>query len=71
MKYSSNKDLNQCIRELVKNGWIYHSKKKHGRLVSLDGRTKITVSKSPSDCNAFRQLQRDIRRILLDNVWFA
>lgn len=62
MKYSSNKDLNQYIGKLVSCGWHYDFKRKHGRLISNDGKTKITVSKSPSDGNAYKQLKRDIRR---------
>lgn len=61
-KYSSNKDIHQYINYLVKSGWEYHRRTKHGELWSPDKQQRIFVSISPSDKRAFMKLKSDIRK---------
>lgn len=50
MKYSSNKELNILIVKLIKEGWRYERRKKHGMLKAPQpSDTIIHVSTSPSD----------------------
>ena len=64
MTYSSNKDFNRLIKDLIKNDWCFVRKRKHGMLISPNGR-KLKVSRSPSDCRALQSLKADIRRAQL------
>lgn len=63
MKYCSNKDVNQLIRQLIRQGWAFQSGRKHGRLISPDSRKTLTVSKSPSDSRCLHNIQCDIRKL--------
>jgi predicted RNA binding protein YcfA (HicA-like mRNA interferase family) len=62
-KYSSNKDLNQYIRQLVSDGWIYVRRRKHGRLISPNKCLTTTVPGSPSDYRAVKNFKKDIQRM--------
>lgn len=62
-KHSSNKDLNQYIRQLVSDGWVYVRRRKHGRLISPDKCLITTVPGSPSDYRAVRNFKKDIQRM--------
>lgn len=57
-KYSSNKDWNTQIRNLVRLGWLYKRGGKHARLTHPDGSRTLIVPCSPSDR---RSLQNFIR----------
>ena len=59
-KYSSSKELNTLIRNLVANGWRYKRLSKHARLVTPCGRWSTTISISPGSCNAAKHLRWDI-----------
>mgnify|MGYP003335905422 FL=1 len=61
-KYTSCKDMDRVITSLVKDGWVF-SKNGHGRVTHPCGRY-ITFSLTPSDKYAFRQLERDVKRLL-------
>jgi len=61
-KYSSDKELNHLIRQLVNKGWTYEHLSKHGRLVTPCGCWNTTVSISPSSRNAAKHLKWDIRK---------
>lgn len=61
-QYSGCKDMNQVIKRLIKDGWTF-TKNTHGRLTHPSGRY-ITVSLTPSDRYAYRQLERDVRRMI-------
>lgn len=61
MKYSSNKEINQQVRKLMKAGWQFHKGRKHGRLTPPGGGGSITISSSPSDYRAIHNFRRDIR----------
>lgn len=62
MKYSSNKELDQLIRQLVRQGWRFRHGGKHGRITHPDGRPTMTVAKSPSDSRSFHNFRRDLRK---------
>lgn len=64
MKYSSNKDINQVIRQLIRQGWSFRRGGKHGRITHPDGKRALTVAKSPSDFRSFDNFQRDLRRMI-------
>ena len=61
-KYATCKDMERVIKSLVKDGWVY-SKNGHGRVTHPSGRY-LTFSATPSDKYAFKQLERDVRRLL-------
>jgi predicted RNA binding protein YcfA (HicA-like mRNA interferase family) len=61
--YSNNKEINRMVRELLRDGWKFETRTKHKKVISPNGRT-IVISGSPSDQNAHRQFERDIRRVL-------
>jgi hypothetical protein len=61
-KYSSNKEINQIVKGLVKKNWQFKFGSKHGRIESPVG-IKFTVPKSPSDWRAAMNFQRDIARL--------
>lgn len=65
MKYSSDKDMNKDIRQLIKEGWIFYKRKKHGKL-SPPNHPEITsiVSSSPSDTHACSVFRREIRTLV-------
>ncbi len=62
-KYSSNKDINQLIKELVKVGWLFHRRSKHSELWSPDRLQRIFLSVSPSDKRAYMKLKSNLKRI--------
>jgi hypothetical protein len=61
-RYTSCKDMDRVVTSLVKAGWAF-SKNVHGRLTHPSGRF-LTFSMTPSDKYAFRQLERDVKRLL-------
>lgn len=61
MKYSSCKELNVLIRQLVREGWSYSQGRKHGKLSPPVGDDRITVPGSPSDWRAVMNFRRDVR----------
>lgn len=65
MKYSTNKDIDQLIRQLIRQRWVFQNGGKHGRLTSPDGLLTLTVSRSPSDSRCLYNLRRDLRKGIL------
>ena len=63
MKYSGDKDIDQFIRQLLREGWNYRRGRKHGRLVAPGGKYFVTIAGSPSDRRSFDNFQRDVRKI--------
>lgn len=61
MKYCSNKEINQLIRQLVRHGWRFRRGSKHGRLTHPAGWPTITVVKTPSDHRSLHNFRRDLR----------
>jgi hypothetical protein len=62
-KYCSDKDMNNEIKLLMRNGWRYLVRKKHGAIVSPDG-MKLSVPSTPSDCRALYNFRRDVRHLI-------
>jgi predicted RNA binding protein YcfA (HicA-like mRNA interferase family) len=60
--YTRCKDMNGVVDRLVKQGWEF-TPGAHGRVTHPSGKY-LTFSMSPSDKYAFRQLERDVRRLL-------
>lgn len=61
-RYVNCKDMNRVITNLIKDGWVL-TKNVHGRITHPSGKY-ITFSGTPSDKYAFRQLERDVRKLL-------
>lgn len=61
MKYSSSKEFDALIRQLVREGWSYSRGRKHGKLSPPAGGNRITVPASPSDWRAVMNFRRDVR----------
>lgn len=61
-KFSSDKDIQKCVVTLIRSGWVYMRGRKHGKLVSPEGK-KIAVPGSPSDKRAYKNFVRDIKRL--------
>ncbi len=64
MRYCSNKDIDQLIRQLVRQGWRFHRGSKHGRLIHPSGLPTLTVAKSPSDFRSLDNFRRDLRKVI-------
>lgn len=64
MKYSNDMDVATIVRELVRNGWKYHTGGRHGKIISPTGR-RMPVPGTPSDYRALRNFKSDIRRLQL------
>lgn len=48
MRFTADKDLNQLIKQLCKQGWLFEKRKKHAMLVPPDGKgKKICVAITP------------------------
>lgn len=62
MKYSNDKDINNNVAELVRLGWQFSHRGKHGKLTSPIGKSFLTVPCSPSDRNSFKNFRRDVQR---------
>jgi hypothetical protein len=61
-RYSNCKRINRLVRQLVLDGWKY-SLTTHPRITTPCGRHSITFSFTPSDGNAHRAFERDVRRL--------
>jgi hypothetical protein len=54
--------MDRVVAKLVKEGWTY-SRNAHGRITHPSGKY-LTFSITPSDGYAFKQLERDVKRLL-------
>lgn len=61
-RYTTCKDMDRVVGALIKDGWVL-TKNGHGRLTHPSGKY-ITFSATPSDKYAYRQLERDVKRLL-------
>lgn len=68
MKYCSNRDIDQVIRQLIRQGWSFRRGSKHGRLTPPDGQQTLTVAKSPSDYRSLLNFRRDLRKVASHSV---
>lgn len=64
MKYSSDKEMDRLIRQLVREGWDYRHGAKHGRITHPKGRPTLTVAKSPGDFRSIQNFRSDVRKAL-------
>jgi len=61
-KFSSDKDINNEVKTLVKTGWAYFRKKKHGLIIAPNGH-RVIVPGTPSDRRSLYNFRRDIRHL--------
>lgn len=61
MYYSSNKDINILVRNLVSYGWSFEKRSKHSMLWSPDKLKRIVISVSPSDFRAIANIRKHLR----------
>jgi predicted RNA binding protein YcfA (HicA-like mRNA interferase family) len=64
MRYSSCRDVDKLVRDLVKSGWTFWRGGKHGRLKAPSTGASVTVPGSPSDHRAFLNFRRDVRSLI-------
>lgn len=62
MKYSSHKDIDKAVRDLVRKGWLFRRGSKHGKLRSPSGHEVITVAVTPGCRNAVQIFQGHVKR---------
>lgn len=60
-RYSQDMQIHKLVSELVKDGWSYVSKNRHGKLQSPRGK-KISIPSTPSDYRASENFKGDINR---------
>lgn len=61
-RYSKSERINAEVRRLVALGWTYRRGSKHGRVMSPDGKTSVTVPVTPSDRRSPLNFIRDLKR---------
>ena len=66
MKYCTCKMIDQLVKGLIRQGWIFSRGGKHGRLSPPNGWRTLSVPRTPSDYRAFLNFRRDVRRVLSD-----
>lgn len=62
MRYSTDKDINKDVARLVRMGWQFSHRGKHGKLVPPSGGAFLTVPCTPGDRYSFKCFRRDIDR---------
>ena len=65
MRYSSDKNIEALVKQLIKDGWQYFRRRKHGRIKPPQGYPVLTVPCTPGDCRAFLNFRRDVRHVLI------
>lgn len=65
MKYSSAKDINKIVRDLIRAGWTYRRGRRHGRLRAPYGGPELTVPGTPSDWRALIKFKSDVRHAIV------
>jgi predicted RNA binding protein YcfA (HicA-like mRNA interferase family) len=61
-KFSTDKNIDSLVRELLVEGWQPSKRKRHWQVVSPKGTTQ-TIPLTPSDNRAFMNFRSDIKRI--------
>ena len=61
MKYSSSKEFDVLVRQLLRQGWSFSRGKKHGELRPPMGHQMLIVPGTPSDIRAILNFRRDLR----------
>lgn len=62
-RFSTDKDINNLVRDLLSSGWGYQNRKKHTIILSPKGK-RIAVPSTPSDRRAYANFRRDINHII-------
>lgn len=63
MRFSSNKDLNKLIANLIRTGWRIQRGGKHDKLWHPFRSGFVVVSRTPSDVRALRNVKAQVARI--------
>lgn len=63
MKFSSDKDINQFAKNLVKGGWRFKRGKKHGKLLAPDSREIVVIPSTPSKKRALQEVESIVKKI--------
>jgi predicted RNA binding protein YcfA (HicA-like mRNA interferase family) len=61
-RFSTDKNIDSLVRELLNEGWQSSKRKRHWQIVSPIGRT-LTVPFTPSDNRAWMNFRSDIKRV--------
>jgi hypothetical protein len=64
-RYSSMREIDLLVHDLIRNGWTFRRGGKHGLLSPPGGTPTVTVPCSPSDWRAFLNFKRDVRNVSL------
>lgn len=62
-KFSTDKNIDSLVRELINEGWTPQRKKAHWQLLPPDSAKIQTVPLSPSDGRAYLNFRSDVKRI--------
>lgn len=57
---TNHKDLKKILREAEINGWVFEKRRTHIKGKHPNGQT-VTISISPSDYRALKNIQRDLK----------
>ncbi len=63
MKYCAMKEINQLVKALIRQDWLFTRRGKHGCISPPQGFPRICVPCTPSDKRAFLNFRRDIRHV--------
>lgn len=63
-RYSTSKEINIFVRQLVRDGWSFQNGGRHGRLYAPARAAILSVPCTPGDKRAFINFRQDVRRVL-------
>lgn len=62
-RYSTSKEINTLVRQLVRDGWQFKRGGQHGKLYAPNSAACLSVPSTPSDQRAFLNFRQDVRRV--------
>lgn len=62
-RYSSSKEINALVGQLIRNGWLFRRGGVHGKLSPPNGGC-VGVPSTPSDRRAYLNFRQNVRRVL-------
>lgn len=62
-RYSTSKEINTLVRQLVRDGWQFQRGGQHGKLYASNRAACLSVPSTPSDRRAFVNFRQDVRRV--------
>jgi hypothetical protein len=62
-RYSTDKDVQRVVADLVRRGWRFESGRKHKKVFPPNSGRFVAFSASPSCHHALEQFSRDIKRL--------